>query len=230
MKCKSKGQIDKDQWVGALAAALELNRIECAPGSNRSIITCRRVVKLSGQMPSSAVVAWARPGSLKRAAIEAEIRANQPAKQMRIDFGCSVPFKSIPLVVKEGFEAQARILRKGDSRVMEHYQVVQNCLVECLGDPLCDLLLMIVLTMASSSVTPEVAPKCKGFGVAAKRKTPGTLAVALVTRMLWFLRPDKFPWNKDSAGVLCVSEMTKKIGEDHKTDYGWPLADFVLIF
>lgn len=63
----------------------------------------------------------ARPGSLKRAAIEAEEMANRVVKRRRIDFGCEVPFKSVPEVVKAGFELQQKVLQRGDSRVREHY-------------------------------------------------------------------------------------------------------------
>jgi hypothetical protein len=213
VKCMSKGQISKEQWVGALAAAMESNEIECVPGSYRSLITCRRVIKLTGRAPVVMAV-WARPGSLKRAAIEAEERRSRPTVTMRIDFGCPVPFMHIPSLVRDGFEMQARILNRGNTRVAEHFQLAQNCLVECLGDPLCDLLLMIVLTVAASSVTPEVPPKSRGFTAAAKKKEPGLVAANLVTRMLWFLRPNKFPWKDDSGKVLHVPEMTKKIGED----------------
>ncbi|KAJ9412797.1 hypothetical protein QL093DRAFT_2570104 [Fusarium oxysporum] len=62
--------------------------------------------------------------------------------------------------------------------------------------------------------TPEVRPNTKGFSVTAKRRDPALLAANMVTRMLWFLRPEAFPWDKDQDTVLRVSEMTKKI--EHK--------------
>ncbi|KAJ9413916.1 hypothetical protein QL093DRAFT_2569888 [Fusarium oxysporum] len=61
---------------------------------------------------------------------------------------------------------------------------------------------------------PEVRPNTKGFSVTAKRRDPALLAANMVTRMLWFLRPEAFPWDKDQDTVLRVSEMTKKI--EHK--------------
>lgn len=83
-----------------------------------------------------------------------------------------------------------------------------NCLTACLPDALCNVMLMLVLTMAASSVTLGVALISRGFTVASKRKEPGLIAASLVTRMLWFLRPDRFPWKEDECGVLRVSEMT----------------------
>lgn len=182
------------------------------PGSHCSRITYRRVVKLVGHGPPKRAIA-ARPGSLKRAAIEAQILAERPVKRLAIDLGCEIPFTSVPAVVDEGFKAQEKVLAKGNPRIAAHYHVARNCLESCLGDPLCDLLLMLVLTFRSSSVTPSVAVKGHGFE-AGPRKDPGLFAASLVTKMLWFLRPKAFPWEKDEGMVLRIPEMTKKI--EHK--------------
>jgi hypothetical protein len=206
------GRVTKEQWLGGLAAAMLSNRIECMPGSHCSHITYRRVVKLVGQAPPTRVIV-ARPGSLKRAAIEAEISADRPAKRQVIDLGSNIPFTQVPKIIDEGFRAQEKILAKGNQKIMEHYHVARHCLEECLGDPLCDLLLMLVLTVSSSSVTPMVRSKGHEFE-AGPRKEPRIFAAGLVTRMLWFLRPDAFPWEEDDGQVLRISEMTKKI--EHK--------------
>jgi hypothetical protein len=154
----------------------------------------------------------ARPGSLKRAAIEAAELGDRPAPQRIIDFNQTLPFTQIPSLVADGFASLTVMFRRGDPKILEHYEVARQCLGECLGDPLCDLLLMIVLTMASSSVTPWVPVKEREF-MAGPRKEPKLFAANLTTRMLWFLRPDRFPWDQDAGSVLRISEMTKKIGE-----------------
>ena len=74
-------------------------------------------------------------------------------------------------------------------------------------------MLMLALTIASSTVTPFVAVGKDVISEAPKQKNRPMLAVSMVTRMLWFLRPEAFPWEKDLKGVLRVSEMTKKIGK-----------------
>ncbi|RKK76702.1 hypothetical protein BFJ68_g18016 [Fusarium oxysporum] len=102
---------------------------------------------------------------------------------------------------------------KGDQLVLSHYCAAYCCLTDCLEDPLCDLMLMLTLTITASSATPEVRPNTKCFNVTTKRRDPALLAANMVTRMLWFLRPEAFPWDKDRDSVLRVSEMTKKIGE-----------------
>jgi hypothetical protein len=207
-------RVSKEQWLSGLAAAMSSNRIECMPGSHRSRITYRRVNRLVGAMAPPRVVA-ARPGSLKRDAMEAELRVQQPVKRRVIDLGADIPFTRLPKLVEDGFGALSRMFTegKGNSRVGEHYHVARNCLEECLGDPLCDVLLMLVLTYGSSSVTPFVAIGGKGFEVGG-RKDPAQFAANLATRMLWFLRPKAFPWEADEGMVLRVSEMTKKI--EHK--------------
>ncbi|KAL6354246.1 hypothetical protein LRP88_12580 [Fusarium phalaenopsidis] len=67
------------------------------------------------------------------------------------------------------------------------------------------------IDLGSSSATPEVRPNTKAFNVTTRRRDPALLAANMVTRMLWFLRPEAFPWDKDRDSVLRVSEMTKKI-------------------
>jgi hypothetical protein len=205
-------RVSEEQWLSEIGAAMLSQRIECMPGSHRGRITHRRVVRLVGSTPARRAVA-ARPGSLKREAIEAELRVERAVKRQTIDLGCEIPFQRIPPIVKEGFTALAKVFSRGNPGIREHYHVARNCLQECLGDPLCDVLLMIVVTLSSCSVTPWVATNGKGFGVG-ERKDPAQFAANLATRMLWFLRPKRFPWDKDEGVVLRISEMTKKI--EHK--------------
>ena len=128
-----------------------------------------------------------------------------------IDFGCAVPFTEIPLLIEEGFEASRKLFARRDPKVLAHYEAARDCLQQCLGDPLCDVLLMIVLTFSSSIVTPALPMRGSEFEVG-PRKDPRLVAVTLATRMLWFLCPWNFPWEKDDGMVLRISEMIKKLG------------------
>ncbi|KAL6351769.1 hypothetical protein LRP88_14974 [Fusarium phalaenopsidis] len=187
------------QWVSGIAAAMVSASIEWVPGSHRRRLTHQQVVQLVGAAASATVLA-ARPDSLKRRALEAEAR-------------CKIPFKQIPDIVERGFTEIRRLFAKGDQGVLSHYCVAYCCLTECLEDPLCDLMLMLTLTITASSATPEVRPNTKAFNVTTRRRDPALLAANMVTRMLWFLRPEAFPWDKDRDSVLRVSEMTKKIAK-----------------
>jgi hypothetical protein len=60
--------------MGALTVAMLACQIECMPGSYQSKLSYRRVVRLVGSAPPASATA-ARPGSLKRAVIEAEHNA-----------------------------------------------------------------------------------------------------------------------------------------------------------
>jgi hypothetical protein len=210
--CTNTGRVNKKQWVEGLIAAMTVNQIQCMPGSHRSRITYRQVVRLVGHSLPIHVITG-RPGSLKRSAIEAEILVGQAVKQQAINFGYKIPFTQIPKMVEEGFQAQDKAFVNGDQKVRCHYHVSRNCLERNLGDPLCDLLLMLVLTFSASSVTPTVGQTSGGFE-GGPHKQPGIFAANLVTRMLWFLHPKSFPWEEDDGMVLRVSEMTKKI--EHK--------------
>jgi hypothetical protein len=99
---------------------------------------------------------------------------------------------------------------KGNPKIGEHYHVACNYLEEYLGDPLYDVLLMLMLTYRLLSVTPFVAARGKGFEVDA-HKDPAQFAANLAMCILWFLRPKAFPWETDDGVVLWVLEMTKKI-------------------
>ena len=75
----------------------------------------------------------------------------------------------------------------------------------------CDVMLIMVLTLASLSVTPAVAVKARHFDAGVQRD-PSMFAANLVTRILEFLQPHRFPWDKDDSAVLSIKEMTKNIG------------------
>ena len=207
----------KARWVEGIEMAMQSVGVEWVPGRHRQRLTHTRTVSLVGSTSAPHVLA-ARPGSLKRAALEAteQMLLGPPQKRARkqkIDFGCDVPFREVPRLVGDGFTRLERIFAKGNTNVLDHYQQARICLNKRLGDPLCDLMLMTVLTFGASSVTPQVAPGERVFSGAEKRKDPALLAANMVTRMLWFLAPDEFPWNEDDGSILRISEMTKKIGK-----------------
>lgn len=93
----------------------------------------------------------------------------------RIEFGCSIPFTNIPLLIEDGFDDIQRPRACRDQKVLAHYNAGRDCLAQALGDPLCDA---IVLTFANSSVTPALPMYTWDFE-AGRRKDPGHLPVAL---------------------------------------------------
>jgi hypothetical protein len=93
-----------------------------------------------------------------------------------IDFGCAVPFTEIPLPIEEGFEASWKLFTHRNPKVLAHYEAACGCLEQCIGEPLCDVLLMIVLTFSSSIVTPALPMNGSEFEVG-PRKDPRLVAV-----------------------------------------------------
>ena len=200
------------QWIGAISSAMLECGIEAMPGSSRGKLSSTVAIRLVGIAPSRALLAT-RPGTLKRAAVEANESAKRPRLRQRINLQCEIPFVRIPPRIDEALRVQDQLFEGGDSRVREHYCAVRHCLNGCLGDPLCDLMLMLSLTLASCSVTPAAGDN--GFEEG-KRKDDHVFVVNLITRMLWFLKPREFPWNREEGGrIMPVSEMTKKIGIAH---------------
>ncbi|KAJ6437031.1 FAD-dependent urate hydroxylase [Purpureocillium lavendulum] len=110
-----------------------------------------RLSKLAGVAQKTKVIA-APPRSLKRQAMEAENRMIEQEQQPKGRDG-----ESSTLVHYKNFQSR-------DPRVMTHYHAAHNCLVGCLGDYRCDLMLMMVLTIAASSVTPVVRRDEQQYG------------------------------------------------------------------
>ena len=130
----------------------------------------------------------------------------------KIDFGCAVPFVTMPPLIRHGFQQQIN-QPKLASRVRVHYNLALQCLEGCIGDPRCDLLLMLTLTLCASSARPDVEEGEHLFSIARYKCGPAILAANLVTRILWFLKPEAFPWEEGDREVFRISEMTPKMGK-----------------
>ncbi|KAL3291334.1 hypothetical protein RB213_001792 [Colletotrichum asianum] len=103
--------------------------IKWVPNSVRGQLTSRSVVRLGGQATVQPAP-FGPPGSLRRAAREAEIKHERTVKdrvqrqecQPQIDFGCPLPFTNIPSLILASFnQTKATFLGKGDAKVLDHY-------------------------------------------------------------------------------------------------------------
>ena len=88
--------------------------------------------------------------------------------------------------------------------------MVHNYLKSYLGELAYDLLLILVLTIASFSTTPTVLPSKHEFEIGTS-KNASSFVANLATRMLWFLRPDHFITVGSNSTVLSIIEITKKM-------------------
>lgn len=135
----------REQWIGAISAAILESCVEAMPGASRGKLTSRAAVRLVGMTLSKALLAT-RPSTLKRAAAEASENAKRPRLQRRIDFGCEIPFTKILQLVDKGLRAQDKQFERGDRGIWEYYCAIRYYLDAYLGDLLYDLMLMYTLS------------------------------------------------------------------------------------
>ncbi|KAH6955968.1 hypothetical protein BKA56DRAFT_624828 [Ilyonectria sp. MPI-CAGE-AT-0026] len=100
-----------------------------------------------------------------------------------IDFGCSIPFTEVPPCIARGMELTYDLYVSSHAKVLAHYENARNCLEKALGDPLCNLLLIIVSTFTSSTASPTL-PRNKDNLEPGPRRNRHLLAVTLMTKML----------------------------------------------
>lgn len=205
-------------WVDAISTSLSQVGIEWALDVYKGRISSQHIVTLGGLAPTTSVsrkIVGTLALKAERARIADERAIAMRLDKARIDFGCNVPFKRVPQLLTDAMKQTAALFTAGgDLKVLDHYQIAINCLSQCIGDPICDLMLMLALTVAASSETPHVGTKEFKFTVGSRRKDPGQLCLVMVTRMLWYFQPKSFPWKKGTGGPAHdVGEMTKKIGK-----------------
>ncbi|KAL7916952.1 hypothetical protein ACQKWADRAFT_325029 [Trichoderma austrokoningii] len=143
-------------------------------------------------------------------------------RRQTIDFGCEIPFTTVPKLIADGFSELDKLFQKGNKSVLNHYHAAHMCLVDSLGDYRCDLMLMLALTMAGSSATPQVKEDERCFSASENRKNPALFAANLVTRMLWFLKPSAFPQGtEDERGNANLPIEHKGVNGRILRELGW---------
>uniref|UniRef100_L2FGV9 Uncharacterized protein n=1 Tax=Colletotrichum fructicola (strain Nara gc5) TaxID=1213859 RepID=L2FGV9_COLFN len=123
----SSGGLKPNEWASVLARGLLVAGVEWAPDAVRGRLTSTNIVSLRGREGTYAV-ATGPPGSLRRAAQEAEIKHekalnDRALRQTRraINFSDSFPFTNVPSLITNGFlQAKAIFSGKGDARVLDN--------------------------------------------------------------------------------------------------------------
>jgi hypothetical protein len=185
------------------------------PGDRENPTTHQEPGSQSSRVIHGRVEKRPKPAPFRPAWMDGPVaRSSSPVKPQvwqTIDLGYKVPFTSIPSIIIEGSRAEQDRVMKRDPGLAEHYQIARNYLVEYREAWFCDVLLMLVLTVFSSSVIPSVAPGSRVITAGPRKTDPRRFAANLVTHMLWFVLPKEFPWEKDWGMVPRVSEMTKEL-------------------
>ncbi|KAL7917668.1 hypothetical protein ACQKWADRAFT_317160 [Trichoderma austrokoningii] len=226
----NKGSPEKSagQWRYHIGSALRRNRVEWVLGSSRGTITVTMAQRVLPSMEKSSLAGWAMdlyPGTLKRKAVESEIAREgkrRNARQSCIDFGCKFPLSGgLPAELERGFKQlleNSGHMKAPHAGLTNHYKKAHRLLEELQGRPEVELLCMLALTvgMTSDMVVYNVprgrgGNEVVGFAIAdkkVKQKRGGTRAALLAIRMLWFLEPDQFVWNKAQGLERKVEEAT----------------------
>ncbi|RGP81658.1 hypothetical protein FLONG3_214 [Fusarium longipes] len=223
----SEGNVISREWVEAIANQIVEVGIDWVPGHHCRRLTSRRIVQLdNGQRRQHTVAILTGPvNSLKREAKAAELRlltmaaangepVRKKSRKQRINIGIDLPFSKVPPMIQEGFAKLEKNYTKTDPMAVRHISRAKSCLIGCLGDPLCDMMLLLALTFGACTVTPHIEEKGTEFIPAKKRKDSDMLAATMVIRMLWFMRKEEFPWEDTQENVLSVGKMTQKIGKE----------------
>ncbi|CVL09108.1 uncharacterized protein FMAN_14252 [Fusarium mangiferae] len=117
----------------------------------------------------------------------------------------------MPQMIQEGFGKLENNYTKTDPMAVRHLNQTYSCLIDCLGDPLCDMMLLLALTFGACTVTPHIDERGSEFYPARKRKESDILAATMVIRILWFKMKEAFLWEDTDEKVLSVAKMTREI-------------------
>lgn len=206
-----KETITKGQWLQALLEAFTVNSIECFPGHTRGRVSITKVARLTGQDRY--------PINSPKQSLESAVSALQslgpkPIKTC-IKFDNCFPFSSIPSSLQQGakYHIMEHSKRQGNMLIVGHYKYALALMGEkLLLDPVMQTLFLIVLTLSSSTVLPNLPsamdPK---WCDCPKQKNMDSWGFVLAVRMMWYLYPNEFQ-TKCNGGVMGTKELAKKLG------------------
>ncbi|KAH7303017.1 hypothetical protein B0I35DRAFT_485482 [Stachybotrys elegans] len=222
-KASSTSSVSEQDWISLVTRKMSELRVEWVPGTSGGRISSTGVVRIQGQAGTAlSVIPAGPPGSLRRAAQEADIkhqkamfhrsREAEERGARHIYLGTPLPFTAVPALITQGFSKASAAFAHGDPRVLDHYHLTMNALAVNIDDSLCQYMLLLVLTICSSTETPFIEARTRYFSILTKRKDPAQVALALVTKMAWFLYPKMFPWTDSKQnGPYNVLTMGTKI-------------------
>ena len=189
---------DEKSWISYLEVSFSDLQVDFVPGSTARALTARRCIRLEVDLSREEMnrVAIYMPGSKKRKRLEADLQQNRSRKTRLIKFRDQVPFRSIPAEIGSSFEYLKTFSSCTRAEAINHYEKVQACLKQHMGEHLCDLVLIIAMVFHGVSGTP-VAPtgQQKGFQdiSSQKRIDKQVRTPALIAALLWWIYPDQFP-------------------------------------
>ncbi|PNP57519.1 hypothetical protein THARTR1_02517 [Trichoderma harzianum] len=210
----------KEQWRNYIGSALKENQIDWALGVSKSYLTAmitQRIV--SNEESQERIIAMSSLAHTHKI-------TSFKARGYHIDFGCNFPLKNgLPAGVVEGFK---RLQENSNSNsgswgppkpgLINHYNKALSLLEEFQSEPHVELLCILALTVGMTlNMTIYIVPKryakdeVAKFAIASssvKPKRGGTRVALLALRMLWYLMPEEFVWEKAKGEKLEIEEET----------------------
>ncbi|KAK1450826.1 hypothetical protein CMEL01_16783 [Colletotrichum melonis] len=146
------------------------------------------------------------------------LRGGVAVPRWRLKFATDVPFRSIPQLVKTGFEHLRRRTLKSslEKDVAAHYELASDLLQEAIDrhDELCDLILIIALTFGYAKGTPFVKGYKDEFRPSGKPPNLGSeRAASIVIRMLWLLMPVAFANAEADGRIRKRTDLLRRVGK-----------------
>ncbi|KAG6108616.1 hypothetical protein E4U13_006378 [Claviceps humidiphila] len=227
----AKSMKDDSSCVQLLETALASAKVMWAPLPNGSptLVVANLMMKTTVYPISSIQSPWKRKAAQAQ---EIMSRDDEPPRKRIIVFDGQSKIKVMPLLLEQGFAESITQYSQDRPKVARHFEEVRDFLKREIGQKRfaapCELLVMLVLTLAGSSRTPWLNANKKkkdkegkeietGFTVTEKTKESSRYAAALATKMVWFLQRDIFFTSRETH-ISGTREM-KELLEQYKVSY-----------
>ncbi|KAL6695721.1 hypothetical protein J3F84DRAFT_408744 [Trichoderma pleuroticola] len=223
----------KEQWRNYIGSALKENQIDWVLGVSKSYLTAMITQEIvSNEESQERIIAMSSLAHTHKI-------TSSKDRGYHIDFGCNFPLKNgLPAGVVEGFK---RLQENSNSNsgswgppkpgLINHYNKALSLLEEFQSEPCVELLCILALTVGMTlDMTIYIVPKRDAkdevakFAIASssvKPKRGGTHVALLALRMLWYLMPEEFVWEKAKGEKLEIEEETMYSTQRVREATGW---------
>ncbi|KAM6476987.1 hypothetical protein HDV62DRAFT_402221 [Trichoderma sp. SZMC 28011] len=207
----------KEQWRNYIGSALKENQIDWVLGIHSSFLTAKIAQRIiSNEESQQRIIAMS---SLTHTHEITRVKDRGEG----INFGCKFPLKNgLPDGLVQGFKKLQENTNSCNSLpnpgLINHYKKAFSLLEEFQSEPHVELLCILALTVGmTQDMTIYIVPKRDAkdevarFALASssvKPKRGGARVALLALRMLWYLMPEEFVWEKAKGYALEIEEET----------------------
>ncbi|KKP05317.1 hypothetical protein THAR02_02583 [Trichoderma harzianum] len=220
----------EEQWRTYIGSALKENQIDWVLGISSSFLTAKIAQRIvSNEESQERIIAMSSLAQTR------EITRFKDRGES-INFGCKFPLKNgLPDGLVQGFKRLRENTNSCNSLpnpgLINHYKKAFSLLEEFQSEPHVELLCILALTVGmTSDMTIYIVPKKDArdevarFAIASssvKPKRGGARVAVLALRMLWYLMPEKFVWEKAKGEELEIEEETMYSIQRVREATGW---------